>query len=216
MAEQNIWEKSIIYLSFKNNQSLVLISSEIEQQQKRRSMTYPSFFSEPQKSFSLVFDQHELSLVKPKEVFSFFFSVCIPFLFFLLPVTRGIVCSGKGNHNVLWKPLQSLVIFWPIHGVGNCAPLEGSDDDVRSDAVPGSTHPAEDILYGGLPETARSCQRTSSLIQVTQVSRTASLKCFAMLTSTGWASVVQPPGMYTTSTLRSGRASLTSWVRWAG
>ena len=172
-------------------------------------MTYPSLFSETQKSFSLVFNQHELLLVKPKEVFSFFFSVCILFLFFLLPVTRGIVGSGKVNHNVLWKPLQSLVIFWPIHGVGNCAPLEGSDDDVRSDAVPGSTHPAEDILSGGLPEIARS-------IQVTQVSCTASLKGFAMLTSTGWASAVQPPGMYTTSTLRSSRASLTSWVRWAG
>ena len=77
-------------------------------------MTYPSFFSEPQKSFSLVFNQHELLLYKPKEVFSFFsffFSVCIPFLLFLLPVTRGIVGSGKVNHNVLWKPLQSLVIF---------------------------------------------------------------------------------------------------------
>ena len=56
----------------------------------------------------------------------------------------------------------------------------------------------------------------SSLIQVTQVSHTASLKGFAMLTSTGWASAVQPPGLYTTSTLRSNRASLTSWVREPG
>ena len=160
LAEQNIWEKSVIHLSFKNNQSLVLRRLFV-QQQKRRSMTYPSLFSEPQKSFSLVFNQHELSLVKHKEVFSFFFSVCIPFLFFLLfllLVTRGIVGSRKVNHNVLWKPVQSLVIFWPIQGFGNCTPLEGSDDDVKSDTVPGSTHPAEDILSGGLPETAHSCQ----------------------------------------------------------
>ena len=46
--------------------------------------------------------------------------------------------------------------------------------------------------------SGRSC-----LIQVTQVSRTASLNGFVMLTSTGWANGVQPPGMNTTSTFRS-------------
>ena len=101
-------------LSFIQKQSVTysyLFGDCLDNNKSERSMTYPSLFSEPQKSFSLVFNQHELSLVKPKEVFSFFFSVCIPFLFFLLLVTRGIVGRGKVNHNVLWKPLQSLIIF---------------------------------------------------------------------------------------------------------
>ena len=102
---------------------------------------------------------------------------------FFITSRTGVACALLGSSvavvrkchpDLLWEPLQGLIVFAAVQGIGHTAPEESLGDDVTSNAVPGSPHPVDDVVAGGLPQVACSSGGLGSAIHVTQLSCTRS------------------------------------------